>query len=53
MHRTFNNGIGMILVIPEKSTEDVMDRLKAMNEPAFFIGEVTDRKNNEAQVQWI
>jgi phosphoribosylformylglycinamidine cyclo-ligase len=53
MHRTFNNGIGMILVIPEKSTEDVMDRLKAMNEPAFFIGEITDRKNNEAQVQWI
>jgi phosphoribosylformylglycinamidine cyclo-ligase len=53
MHRTFNNGIGMILVIPEKSAEDVMDRLKAMDEQAFFIGEVADRKDNETQVQWI
>jgi phosphoribosylformylglycinamidine cyclo-ligase len=53
MHRTFNNGIGMILVIPEKSAQDIMDRLNAMEERAFFIGEVIDRKENEKQVQWI
>ena len=53
MHRTFNNGVGMILVIPEKSVEDVMDRLKAMEMPAFFMGEIADRENNEKQAQWI
>ncbi len=47
MHRTFNNGIGMILIIPENSAQEVMDRLTAMDEPAYFIGEVTDRKENE------
>jgi phosphoribosylformylglycinamidine cyclo-ligase len=53
MHRTFNNGIGMIMVVPEKSAQEIMDRLTAMEEPAFFIGEVADRKKNEKQVQWI
>ncbi|MFO7990012.1 MAG: phosphoribosylformylglycinamidine cyclo-ligase [Thermodesulfobacteriota bacterium] len=53
MQRTFNNGIGMIMVLPEKSAQDMMDRLTAMNEPAYFIGEVADRKENEKQVQWI
>ncbi len=53
MQRTFNNGIGMVLVVPEKSAEEVMDRLGAMNENAYFIGEILDRKDNEAQTQWV
>jgi phosphoribosylformylglycinamidine cyclo-ligase len=53
MQRTFNNGIGMIMVVPEKSAQEIMDRLTAMKEPAYFIGEVADRKKNEKQVQWI
>ncbi len=53
MHRTFNNGIGMAVVVPEKSVEDVMDRLSAMEEKAYFIGEITSRENNEIQTQWV
>lgn len=53
MQRTFNNGIGMVLVVPEKSAEEVMDRLGAMNENAYFIGEILDREDNEAQTQWV
>ena len=53
MHKTFNNGIGMILVVPEKSVEEVMDRLGAMEEKAYFIGEITERINNEKQTQWV
>lgn len=52
MQRTFNNGIGMVMVVPEKSAQEVMDRLGAMEAKAWFIGEVTDRENNEKQVQW-
>ncbi len=53
MDRTFNNGIGMIVVVPEKSAQEVMDRLGAMNEKAFFIGEIKSRENNEKQAEWI
>lgn len=53
MHRTFNNGVGMVVVVPEKSVEDVMDRLVAMGEQAYFIGEITARENNETQTQWV
>jgi len=53
MHRTFNNGIGMVVVVPEKSAQDVMDRLAAMDEKAYLIGEVQARENNEVQTLWV
>lgn len=53
MQRTFNNGIGMVMVVPETSAQDVMDRLGAMNEDAFLIGEILARENNEPQTQWV
>ncbi|MBU0465046.1 MAG: phosphoribosylformylglycinamidine cyclo-ligase [Proteobacteria bacterium] len=53
MQRTFNNGIGMVIVVPDASAQEVMDRLEAMNEKAYFIGEVESRENNETQTQWV
>lgn len=53
MHRTFNNGIGMIAVVPENSAQDVIDRLGAMDEKAFVMGEVASRKGSEKQVEWV
>jgi phosphoribosylformylglycinamidine cyclo-ligase len=53
MQRTFNNGIGMVVVVPETSVEETMDRLSALGETAYFIGEITDRENNEQQTQWV
>ncbi len=53
MHRTFNNGIGMIAVVPEDSVQDVIDRLGAMDEKAFVIGEIASREGSEQQVQWV
>ncbi len=53
MHRTFNNGIGMVIVVPDASAQEVMDRLGAMNEKAYFIGEIKSRESNEAQTQWV
>ncbi|MFH1155259.1 MAG: phosphoribosylformylglycinamidine cyclo-ligase [Pseudomonadota bacterium] len=53
MHRTFNNGIGMIAVVPEDSTQEVMDRLAAMGEKAFHIGEIVTREPSETQVEWV
>lgn len=53
MHRTFNNGIGMIVVVPENSVQEVMDRLTALNEKAYLIGEVENREGNETQTIWV
>jgi len=53
MHRTFNNGIGMIAVVPEGSAQDFMDRLNAMEEKAYIIGEIASRTESEIQVEWV
>jgi len=41
MYRTFNMGIGMVLAVAENQAEDVIYRLKGLNEQAWIIGEVT------------
>lgn len=53
MQRTFNNGIGMVLIVPDESAQEVMDRLGAMDEDAYYIGEIVPRENNEPQTQWV
>jgi phosphoribosylformylglycinamidine cyclo-ligase len=40
MFRTFNCGIGMVLVVPEGEVEDILIRLSGLNEQAHVIGEV-------------
>lgn len=53
MHRTFNNGIGMIVVVPDETAQEVLDRLSAMDEKAFLIGEVASREDSDARVEWV
>ena len=53
MQRTFNNGIGMVTVVPEDAADDVMDRLGGMNQKAYFIGEIESREGDEKQTQWV
>lgn len=40
MYRTFNYGIGMILVVPADKTEDILSRLSGLDEKAWLIGEI-------------
>jgi len=53
MMRTFNNGIGLILVVPEKAAEGVMDFLAAMDERSYIIGSVVERKKGANQIAWV
>ena len=46
-------GIGLIAVVHEESAQEFLDRLIAMKENAFFIGEVVERKGGEERVQWV
>jgi phosphoribosylformylglycinamidine cyclo-ligase len=43
MFRVFNNGIGMVVVAPQDQAEEILLRLKALQERAFLIGEVDRR----------
>lgn len=40
MDRTFNNGLGMILVVGKKTVDGVLSTLKKMNEQSFVVGEI-------------
>ena len=52
MMRTFNNGIGMVVVVPDNVSEDLQQRLAAMNEKAFLIGEVLDCRDPSNRIIW-
>lgn len=47
MMRTFNNGIGLVAVVPEENAQDVLNRLTATGEQAWVIGEVTQLQKGE------
>jgi len=54
MMRTFNNGIGLVAVVPEESAQEVLNRLTGSGEKAWAIGEVTKtRKNARSRVKMV
>ena len=50
MFRTFNCGIGMVLIVKAKEVDDVMSQLAALAESPYLIGEIAPRKD-DADVQ--
>ena len=53
MMRTFNNGIGLIAVVSDEVVEDVLERLNAMKEKAYVMGEIAERKQSNRRIIWI
>jgi len=53
MYRTFNYGIGMVLIVSEQEADDVMVRLSGLKETAFLIGEVAKCPDHEEAVQLV
>ena len=53
MMRTFNNGLGLVMVVSEADTGEVLLRLKAMGETAYIIGSVESRDEKENPIQFI
>ena len=52
MRRTFNNGIGMIAIVHPDATADVLQRLEAMDEKAYLIGEILECKDSSERIIW-
>ncbi|MDZ7833805.1 MAG: phosphoribosylformylglycinamidine cyclo-ligase [Desulfobacterales bacterium] len=54
MWRTFNNGIGLIAIVPEDAAQDVVERVAGMNEKAYIIGRIVRQpKNSASRIQWV
>ncbi len=50
MYRTFNCGVGMIIVVPEDKVAQSIDILTAHGEKAWHIGAISDKADGEEQV---
>lgn len=53
MYKAFNNGLGLVVVVPTEQVEDAMDRLSAMEDEAWIIGEVLDAAEDKPRVSYI
>lgn len=51
MYRTFNCGIGMVVVVSEGDAAAALSRLKAAGETAWIIGTIQARQGNESQTR--
>ena len=53
MMRTFNNGIGLVAVVPESAANDVLERLVGLKEKAYVIGEIAEKKKSKYRIKWV
>ena len=51
LYRTFNYGIGMVLVVRKGDVDDIMSRLHGLNEQAYVIGEIAACDDTSEQVE--
>jgi phosphoribosylformylglycinamidine cyclo-ligase len=52
MLRTFNNGIGMILIVRTKEADDILGRLHSTGEKAFAIGEIVKAEGEQEKIEF-
>jgi len=53
MMRTFNNGLGLIIVVSAEQCNEVLSHLQSTGEKAFHIGSIEPRGDQEPSVQFI
>ncbi len=53
MWQVFNNGIGMVVVVGEEYVAEILQRLTALGETAYVLGEIVHRKNGDVPVIYV
>jgi phosphoribosylformylglycinamidine cyclo-ligase len=53
MLRTFNNGIGLVVMVAEDQVADVLLRLQGLNEQGYVIGDIVERKNDDPPLVYV
>lgn len=53
MFQTFNNGIGMILIVRAKEAGDILGRFHSLGEKGFTIGEIEKADKDQESIEFI
>jgi phosphoribosylformylglycinamidine cyclo-ligase len=53
MHRTFNNGLGMVIVVPSAQCDEILIRLSGLNEAAWEIGRIDKTDDADPSVMLV
>jgi phosphoribosylformylglycinamidine cyclo-ligase len=51
--RTFNLGIGMVLIVPASGLSKAERALKRMGEPYYLVGHVARQRRGRGQVEYL
>jgi len=51
MYRTFNCGVGLMIVVPDAEKEKAVEILNAQGENAWVLGHIEDAAEGESQVE--
>lgn len=52
MNKVFNNGLGLILIVPEAKSGEIMSHLEGLGEKTFLIGQIVPRSQPENPIEW-
>jgi len=52
MFRTFNNGIGLVLIVPSSKAEAISDRLRGLKEKPYRIGEIEKAGRGDRPIEY-
>ena len=50
MRRTFNNGVGMVVIVAADQADKAVEAMRAAGEDAWVIGEIVERGNGDAVI---
>jgi len=53
MARTFNIGLGLIIVVQHEQADEIAERAKAMGETAYLIGEIAERAEGDVPIRFV
>ncbi|MBI4765991.1 MAG: phosphoribosylformylglycinamidine cyclo-ligase [Deltaproteobacteria bacterium] len=53
MRLVFNNGLGMILIVPAAEIQAISSRLRELGEKCFSIGEIVPRTRPGTAIEWV
>lgn len=51
MYRTFNMGIGLLVIVDEENVNDIIQHFEALEEKPFLIGEIASREKDDLEVE--
>ncbi len=52
INHVFNNGLGLILIVPESQVREIISHLEGLGEKGFLIGEILPRRQPDTPIEW-